>query len=87
MLPPLTVVKRAAINVKLHSRLDSLLVTQWTPRHTRRDSRGERGPEKQKGEHPKGQTVDRWETEASGKILPAFSPRGLVRAGSLYNSE
>ena len=27
---------------KLHSRLDSLLVTQWTPRHTRRDSRGER---------------------------------------------
>ena len=26
---------------KLHSRLDSLLVTQWTPRHTRRDSRGE----------------------------------------------
>ena len=27
---------------KLHSRLDSLLVTQWTPRHTRRDSRGKR---------------------------------------------
>ena len=27
---------------KLHSRLDSLLVTQWTPRHTRHDSRGER---------------------------------------------
>ena len=27
---------------KLHRRLDSLLVTQWTPRHTRRDSRGER---------------------------------------------
>ena len=26
---------------KLHSRLDSLLVTQWTPRHTRRESRGE----------------------------------------------
>lgn len=42
---------------------------------------------KQKGEHPWGPTVDRWETEARGKILPAFSPKGLVRAGSLYNSE
>lgn len=42
---------------------------------------------KTKGLAPQGTKFDHWETEASGKILPAFSPRGLVLRGSLHNLE